>query len=214
MQARRCAVQTSRTAVRVLSLCGIVKILRDTGAPQLHELNVRGLLYRTSGDGPHTFGFDQLRRALLKSSSSKIDAVRQNPGGNVATCNALVNGKLCMRICSAEDLLCDECELYHCPTCLNAALGGHPPCEHLCDMCLHQAENYDGAPLPFHCANARCSAPVVNGLCAVHCCCFCTSCDTVMCEECSFGVNGFEVYADEILCKSCVAEKRGRRRRY
>jgi hypothetical protein len=84
----------------------------------------------------------------------------------------------------------------------------------MCDMCLHQAENYDGVPLLFHCSTARCSAPVVNGLCAVHCSVFCSSCHKVMCEDCSFGVNGFEVYVDEILCKSCVAEKRGRRRRY
>lgn len=178
-----------------VTLRGVVNALRD--APLLKQLSLRGVPYGTRDNGPRVRRYEQLS-VLVCPDNGLLDAVDYD--GELVMCDAyLDDGILCQRLCSADDEICEECAIFHCPGCLGAALLElKPPCEHLCDTCFAHEDQADGDFFAA-CDNAHCAADRVNGNC-VKCSPMCDACQKILCNDCAHNKHGM------LMCRSFCAE--------
>ena len=202
-----------------ITVLGVMSALQN--APLLYKLGVRGVLYGERNEQPFITRFDELS-ALIRPGDGQLD-VQELDGNELALCvcemdDGTPNGGVCLRLCSAQDLLCAECGIFYCPDCTRTSRQDHsPPCPHLCDSCLRRC-----APDALsHCTLCDASGEMSNGCCP-ECLELCGACNERYCSGCAdnymFSCNGAGPHSSSTnLCEPCVfptASHRHNQQRY
>ena len=164
---------------------------RAADAPRLSTLSVRVMRCGKASQGQPNNPIRRLAAATRHRSNLDV------AGGGL--CSAIRGEFRCKRLCSDEDLLCDECSLHCCERCLclNAEADlleplRQPPesCGHLCWGCWARE---DERPWCDTCRQAHFCYD------CLFLCQFCE--DKLLCRSCVVSCD----YCDAELCRACAA---------